>query len=315
MRIGTALLAGVLIVPAAPGEMTRVSFPTADGGIVHALTAGDGKHAVVLAHGGRFTKESWQKQIPGFLHAGFRVLAIDFRGRGDSRGGPQEDSKDDVHLDVLAAVRYLRRTGAHRVSVVGASFGGAAAARAAVVAEEGEIDDLVLLAASSIDDPERMQGRKLFITARDDFRGEGEPRLPDIRDQYERAPGPKELVILEGSAHAQYLFDTEQADRLLREILDFLGDPKVTRALEPLVPARVLDQDPLHRQRGRRVELRLARPDGRVVLRQPQVGLVDQCGRLQAVPGAFVVQTLLGDPAKLVVHGRQQPAGIPRPRA
>jgi pimeloyl-ACP methyl ester carboxylesterase len=99
-----------------------------------------------------------------------------------------------------------------------------------VVAEEGEIDDLVLLAASSIDDPERMQGRKLFITARDDFRGEGEPRLPDIRDQYERAPGPKELVILEGSAHAQYLFDTEQADRLLREILDFLGDPNDPKA-------------------------------------------------------------------------------------
>ena len=50
-------------------------------------------------------------------------------------------------------------------------------------------------------------------------------RLPGIRDQYEKAPGPKELVILEGSAHAQFLFATDQAERLMREILRFLSEP------------------------------------------------------------------------------------------
>lgn len=74
---------------------------------------------------------------------------------------------------VLAAVRYLHGTGVKTVSVVGASFGGWAAAQAAVEAKPGEIDRLVLLAASAIDDPERMQGRKLFITTRDDFSGNG----------------------------------------------------------------------------------------------------------------------------------------------
>jgi len=37
--------------------------------------------------------------------------------------------------------------------------------------------------------------------------------------------GPKELVILDGSAHAQFLFATDQGARLMREILRFLSQP------------------------------------------------------------------------------------------
>ena len=201
----------------------HVSFPTEDDGVVYADVYGDGDRGLVLAHGGRFTKESWAAQAPVLAEAGFRVVAIDFRGRGKSRGGP-DSSNDDVHFDVLAAVRYLRETGAITVTVVGASFGGWATARAAVAAP-GEIDRMVLLASSSIDEPERLAGRKLFITSRDDFSGEGVLRLPAIRDQYERAPDPKELVILDGSAHAQFLFESDQGERLMREILRFLSAP------------------------------------------------------------------------------------------
>lgn len=203
-----------------------VSFPTEDGGIVYADVYGAGDRGVVLAHGGQFTKESWAEQAPALARAGFRAVAVDFRGRGQSRGGSATaDDDGGVQFDVLAAVRYLRETGASTVSVVGASFGGGAAALAAVAAEPGEIDRLVLLAHSPIDEPERMQGRKLFITTRDDRSGRGVLRLPAIQAQYERAPGPKEIVILEGSAHAQHIFKTDQGDRLLREILRFLSAP------------------------------------------------------------------------------------------
>jgi pimeloyl-ACP methyl ester carboxylesterase len=200
-----------------------VSFPSADGGIVHADLYGTGARGLVLAHGGRFTKESWRKQAPAFVDAGFRVLAIDFRGRGKSKGGPQPNSENEPYHDVTAAVKYLRDNGAESVSAVGGSFGGWAAAKSAV-AQPGTIERLVLLAASGVEDPDRLAGRKLFITARDDANDSG-LRLPGIRAGYERAPQPKELVILDGSAHAQYLFDTDQADRLLREILRFLTAP------------------------------------------------------------------------------------------
>lgn len=235
LAVGLALLA-----PASGSEGGRqdaselpelVSFPTQDGGLVYANRYGKGDRGVVLAHGGRFDKESWEKQARVLARAGFRVLAIDFRGRGRSRGGARTHPTDDgARFDVLAAIRYLRKTGAKTVSVVGASFGGGAAAEASVEAAAGEIDRLVLLAHSPIDNPEQMKGRKLFILSRDDFRGDEKiPRLPEIRDQYERAPGPKELVILEGSAHAQLIFETEQGERLMRELLRFLSGPGYDR--------------------------------------------------------------------------------------
>lgn len=203
-------------------EPKLVSFPTSDGGVVFANRFGEGDHAVILAHGGRFTKENWTDQALKLKDAGFQVLAIDFRGRGRSRAGSEPEG---YYLDVLAAVRYLRSAGAHTVSVVGASFGGGAAAQAAVQARPGEIDGLVLLAHSPIPNPEKMKGRKLFIITRDDSRGEGIPRLPEFRQQFEEAPGPKDLVILEGSAHAQFIFETDQAERLMHEIVEFLSAP------------------------------------------------------------------------------------------
>jgi pimeloyl-ACP methyl ester carboxylesterase len=223
--LGAALVA-IALAGGARGPQ-HVSFPTLDGGVVHADVYGGGSRAVVLAHGGRFTKESWERQATALAEAGFRVLAFDFRGRGQSRGGPRSQGGDDgIQLDVLAAVRHLRDAGAQSVSVVGASFGGWAAAQAAVEAAPGEIDRLVLLAHSPIDHPERIKARTLFVTARDDTRGDGVRRLTWIREQYEKAPQPKELLVLDGEAHAQFLFETDQGDRLLRELVRFLSAPE-----------------------------------------------------------------------------------------
>jgi len=46
-----------------------------------------------------------------------------------------------------------------------------------------------------------------------------------IRANYEKAFGPKELIILDGSAHAQFLFATDQGERVMREILRFPSEP------------------------------------------------------------------------------------------
>ena len=102
-------------------------FPTEDRGVVYANVYGEGDRGVVLAHRGRFNKESWEKQAQNAhvcTSAGFRVLGLDFRGYGKWRGpgGPAPMSAP-LHLDVLAAVRYLRKTGAKRVSVVGGQHG------------------------------------------------------------------------------------------------------------------------------------------------------------------------------------------------
>jgi len=227
VALGLAWIAGAFSSACSPGQLRPagphpVSFPTPDGGLVVANEYGTGDRGVVLAHGARFDKESWDPEARALAGSGFRVLAIDFRGYGGSRAGSAPQA---LELDVLAAVRFLSGSGANSVAVVGGSMGGGAAAQAAVAAEPGEIDRLVLLAHAPIDHPERMQGRKLFVVSRGDVDGKGSPRLARIQDQYERAPGPKEIVVLDGSAHAQNIFGTEQGPELSSSILRFLSAP------------------------------------------------------------------------------------------
>jgi pimeloyl-ACP methyl ester carboxylesterase len=222
MRALLAVVAAVLLVDSASAQ-TTVSFPTEDGGVVYADVYGSGERAVVLAHGGRFNKESWAKQASALVHAGFEVMAIDFRGRGKSNGpGGMEASDEQLEMDVMAAVRYLHAHGAKSVSIVGGSMGGGAAGDASIVSKPGEIDRIVMLGAAPNLPADKLKSPALFIVARDDRSGDG-PRLPRIQAQYERAPEPKKLVVLEGSAHAQYLFDTDQAERVMDEILRWLN--------------------------------------------------------------------------------------------
>ncbi len=222
MRTLIVTLAALLFSGAVTAQRT-VSFPTEDGGVVFADVYGTGNRGVVLAHGGRFNKESWAKQAQTLAAAGFQVLALDFRGYGKSRGPGQSDVfTAPLRLDVLAAVRYLRKTGAKTVSVVGGSLGAGAAGDASIVSQPGEIARVVFLGGSPNGSAENLKSSSLFIVARDDSSEDG-PRLPGIRKQYEKAPEPKELIILDGSAHAQFLFQTDQGERVMREILRFLS--------------------------------------------------------------------------------------------
>ena len=218
------LTIAALFLSVAAAAQKTVSFPTGDGGEVYADIYGVGDRAVVLAHGGQFNKESWNKQARALAAVGFRVLALDFRGYGKSQGPAHSDPLSDppYYLDVLAAVRYLRKTGAKTVSVVGGSMGGAAAGDASIASHPGEIQRVVLLGAAPDGPADKLKSATLFIVARDDANEDG-PRLPGIRAQYEKAPQPKELIIVDGSAHAQFLFQTDQGERVMREIIQFLS--------------------------------------------------------------------------------------------
>jgi pimeloyl-ACP methyl ester carboxylesterase len=203
------------LVAAVPEE---VSFPTQDGGVVFADLYGSGDRAVVLAHGQRFDKASWKEQANRLASAGFRVAAVEFRGYGKSKGGPNSKSpQEELYMDILAGAKYLRGHGAKTVAVIGASMGGGASANAVVQGGPGAIDRLILLAPVPIQHPERIACPKLYIVA------QGDALAPRVREQYEKAPEPKELIVVEGSAHAQFLFTTDQGERVMSEILRYLN--------------------------------------------------------------------------------------------
>ena len=193
----------------------EISFSTADGGTVYANLYGDGQHAVLLAHGAVFDKESWDGLAQDLSAEGYRVLAIDFRGYGKSTAGRAGRA---LYQDVLAGIRYLHNEGAERVSVMGASMGGGAVAQAAVVVAPDEIDKLILLAGVPIATPERIQGNKLFIVSR------GDSLRDAVEDQFERAGEPKELTVLAGSDHAQHIFKSQRrGEELTAAIVSWLA--------------------------------------------------------------------------------------------
>jgi pimeloyl-ACP methyl ester carboxylesterase len=208
-----------LVLAAAAAEAPQlVSFPSADGGRVFADRYGDGtRSGVVLAHGAVFDKQSWRELAERLAAGGHRVLAIDFRGFGQSVAG-SATTKDDRFEDVLAAVRFLHESGVARVAVVGASMGGGAVAEAAARAKAGDIDRLVLLAPAPIAHPEALKGPKLLIMSND------EPAAARLRDDFAKLPDPKRLVVLPGTAHAQHVFRTDQSAALTTAIVEFLAE-------------------------------------------------------------------------------------------
>ena len=214
--------------PALP-EPKRVVLKTTDGGTIHGdlygeQAGGKAPRGVVLAHGGRFNKETWIVQARELEAAGFRVLAIDFRGYGESTGPGRDDPMGaPLYQDVLAAVRYLRANGAKTVAAIGGSMGGDGVSGALAHGNAGEIDRAVLIASEPSFPPGKLTGPKLNLVCRDDIQGENTPRLPGIRAKYDQMPEPKDLIVLPCAAHAQFIFQTDQGPRLMREILQFLG--------------------------------------------------------------------------------------------
>lgn len=224
--IAAACFFAFSLVPNIGLAQKTVSFPTQDGGIIFADLYGHGGRGVVLVHGGQFNKESWAKQAHILSAAGFRVLALDLRGYGKSHGPGDSNSMDTPHYqDVLGAVRYLHAHGVKSVSVVGGSMGGSAAGDASIHSRPGEIDRLVLLGAAPDEPADKLKAPILYIVARDDANEDG-LRLPGIRKQYDLSPKPKQLIVVDGSAHAQFLFQTPQGDRVMAEILRFLKVPE-----------------------------------------------------------------------------------------
>ena len=95
-------------------------------------------------------------------------------------------------------------------------MGGGAAAEADINAKPGTIDKLVLLSPAGFKHPEKLNGEILFIAS------DKESMVASIKSYFARAPEPKGLQLIDGSAHAQHIFKTDQANTLSRVILNFL---------------------------------------------------------------------------------------------
>lgn len=105
---------------------------------------------IIFLHMRPATKESWTEFALEIQNIGYNSLAIDFRGHGESQGGPDgfknfSDTENQKRIyDVEAAADYLKTNGAEleRIILIGASIGANLALK--YISEHSEFKTAVL---------------------------------------------------------------------------------------------------------------------------------------------------------------------------
>ena len=192
--------------PAETGEGDTAATTTAgeriDTDVGEALLWGDGDSGVVLAHGAAFDAESWTDQATQIAAEGTTVVAV-----------------EDISPEgIEAAVTYLKdERGIAGVALIGASAG--ADGILDLVSQQPDLpDQIILLSPNSVVDG-LGASPKLFIASED------EPVADVSTEMADTAEGDdNEAIILPGSAHAQNIFDTDQAEPTMTAILDRLNE-------------------------------------------------------------------------------------------
>jgi alpha-beta hydrolase superfamily lysophospholipase len=148
-----------------------VRFRAADGTKLVGHRFGSGRTAVVLVHQRRGSMCQWVPYAKRLATLGYTAFALDLRGNGDSqvRAYPANQRYGG---DVAAAVNVVRRLGARKVFLIGASLGGSAAIGAAANTRP-VVDGVVSVSAAAdlagaSDAVSHVQVPSLFIAGADD---------------------------------------------------------------------------------------------------------------------------------------------------
>ncbi|MBA2475955.1 MAG: alpha/beta fold hydrolase [Actinobacteria bacterium] len=202
-----------------------VSLRAADGARLRGLLLGSGKLGIVLGHQVGSSSCEWYEQGKTFAAAGYRVLAIDFRGFGSSPV-PARLPTQALDSDVAGAAAELRRRGARRVVAIGSSLGGTAVVVAAA-SRASRLDGVVSLSApaayyglDALRAAKRLTVPARFLAARLDGNFPADARAlgraARSRD--------KAVLILPGGAHGTSLLEnTISARRARAFVVAFLG--------------------------------------------------------------------------------------------
>ena len=110
--------------------MQTIEIPVHDG-TLHALSFGDGPRVVLAAHGITASAMSF-RTVARHLPAGWRLVALDLRGRGGSAAAPGPYGMSAHAADLAAAAEHLGAP----VVLTGQSMGAYAALRAAATQPE-----------------------------------------------------------------------------------------------------------------------------------------------------------------------------------
>ena len=218
----------LLLAAAAGAESETVSLRSADGHeIAGTLWPNEDGPGILLLHQCNSSRAMYEELGGKLAEAGFKVLAIDFRGFGDSKGNGLDLSSADREVwqqamagfpqDAEAAYSFLAGRGSGEVTgALGASCGGWQLP--GLAAEHGELARLGFFSSGlkAVHERDLLQmtaPRYLFIAAKGDISAARPAGTILYRGGKERS----EVLLYEGDAHGYPLFeqDPELADKIV----------------------------------------------------------------------------------------------------
>lgn len=197
--------------------MEHVTITTKDGVDIAGLWwDASGEKTALLFHMMPATKESWYELGQKLFDCGMNVLAIDFRGHGESGGGDYRTFTDDEHhkylIDARAAVKFVIGRLDDPVPdlvMCGASIGANVALRTAIEYEQTENTVLISPGLNyhgiKTDPDVRFSNdpiyafQFLFVTSKDD--GDNAEQTARLRDIYRG-----EIITYQTGGHGTDLF-------------------------------------------------------------------------------------------------------------
>jgi len=213
-------LLALVVSPSAFAGSREVTIKAADGlalkGTWHESEK-SGERAVLLMHAMFSNRSSWAPLLPALLDAGFRVLAVDLRGYGETGGTLEFQAEMADAKAWLAWVRQQTGVTADRVGVLGASLGGNVGIQ--VCAADAQCGAVVALSPSgSFSEPMLdFSGRGLMVFA---AANDGNSARA-VRAMAGAAQGDFALRLVEGGAHGvPALFDGDR--NRIAEVRDWL---------------------------------------------------------------------------------------------
>jgi pimeloyl-ACP methyl ester carboxylesterase len=142
---------------------TAQKFLTRDGLQLVADVAGEGiRGSVILAHGGGQTRHSWALAGRRLAEQGWKTVALDLRGHGDSAWATDGDYRIERFAEDLVAVAA---TLSGKPALIGASLGGMAGLMVETVVAPGTFSSLTLVDIIPKSDPVGVEKIMAFMGA------------------------------------------------------------------------------------------------------------------------------------------------------
>ncbi|MFL1996074.1 alpha/beta hydrolase [Lysinibacillus irui] len=217
---------GHLVNSCVPDELRdqATTLTTSDGVYLSALVLGSGNKGVLLAHEQGYSICSFLDMGTELADNGYLVIIPEYRNQGASQ---KIELNEHIELDADVALNELKRMGAKRVFLAGASCGGTTAIVAGV-RQELPIEGLIILSSpaqcsnlDAIPSVKKIKAPSLFVFSPGDYGGSIEKH---VRQLYQESGATdKELIVDESGYHGTDMYHRGQdGDVLKTRLIDFV---------------------------------------------------------------------------------------------